>query len=75
MLAFAGTGAQVGRTHDWNAPFAQRAFRLRGAGGPFIAAPGIRIRSAAGGFRLERLCVADYWRRDILPLRASMDSR
>lgn len=75
MLAFAGTGVQVGRHHEWDAPFQQRAFRLRGAGGPFISGPSIRVRSAAGGFRLHRLCLADYWRRDILPLRASMDRR
>ena len=75
ILAFAGSGAQVGRDHRWDSPFERRTFRLRGAGGPFIAAPGIRIRSAAGGFRLDRICLHDYWRRDILPLRASTDRR
>lgn len=75
ILAFAGTGVQVGRAHDWDRSFANRAFRLRGAGGPFVAGTGIRVRSAAGAFRLERVCLADYWRRDFLPLRASMDQR
>ena len=75
ILAFAGTGAQVGRTFEWDEAFQRRTFRLRGAGGPFIARPGIRVRSEAGRFRLDRVCLADYWRRDILPLRASMDQR
>lgn len=75
ILAFAGIGAQAGRTYEWNEAFERRVFRLRGAGGPFIAGPGIRIRSEAGRFRLDRVCLADYWRRDILPLRASMDQR
>jgi len=75
ILAFAGTGIQVGQAHDWDEAFADRTFRLRGAGGPFIAGTGVRVRSAAGNFRVRRLCLADYWRRDALPLRASMDRR
>ncbi len=72
VLAFTGTGAQHGRDYQWREAFAARTFRLSGAGGPFVNATGIRVRAAAGGFRVARVCLADYWRRDILPLRASM---
>ncbi len=62
VLAFGGTGAQIGQDYAWDAPFAARVFRLRGVGGPFINANGIRIRSSTGQFRLSRVCFADYWR-------------
>jgi len=65
VLAFGGTGAQVGQDYDWDAPFAARIFRLRGVGGTFVNANGVRIRSAAGGFRVSRVCFADYWGRDV----------
>ncbi|MGQ0660364.1 hypothetical protein [Sphingosinicella sp.] len=71
VLAFTGTGALNGRDYEWREPFAVRTFRLSGAGGPFVNATGIRVRAPAGGFRVARVCLADYWREDILPLRAS----
>lgn len=75
ILAFGAAGGQVSAEHAWRESFGgqPRTFRLRGAGGPFVNAIGISIRAPAGGFRVERVCFADYWRRDILPLRASMD--
>ncbi len=69
VLAFAGTGAQIGRDYRWEAPFAGRVFRLRGVGGTFVNAGGVRLRSATGGFRVSRVCFADYWRRDLLRRR------
>ena len=66
VLAFGGTGAQIGHDYAWDEPFAARTFRLRGVGGPFVNANGIRVRSGTGQFRLTRVCFADYWRRDIL---------
>jgi hypothetical protein len=70
VLAFSGTGAQLGHEFDWDGPIASRSFAFRGAGGPFVNASGIRVRSAGAGFRVERVCLADYWREDIIPLRA-----
>ena len=70
VLAFSGTGAQLGHDFAWDAPFAAHTFAYRGAGGPFVNATGIRVR-APQGFKVERVCLADYWREDILPLRAS----
>jgi hypothetical protein len=70
-LAFSGTGAQRGQDFEWDEPVASRSFAWRGVGGPFVNATGIRVRSAGGGFRVERVCLADYWREDIIPLRAS----
>lgn len=70
VLAFAGTSAQRGHDFAWDAPFAGRTFTYRGVGGPFVNATGIRLR-APRGFRVQRVCLADYWRQDIVPLRAS----
>lgn len=71
MLAFGGTGAQIGADHEWSEPFAMRTFRVRNVNGPFINMSGLRLRAPDGGFRVKRVCMADYWREDILPLRAS----
>lgn len=71
VLAFAGTGAQRGHDFAWDEPIASRSFAYRGVGGPFVNATGIRVRSRDAGFRVERICLADYWREDILPLRTS----
>lgn len=70
VLAFAGTGVQHGQSFRWDQPFAGRTFTSRNVGGPFLNATGIRLR-APQGFRVQRVCMADYWREDILPLRAS----
>jgi hypothetical protein len=71
IQAFGSTGAQIQRSHEWDESFVSRTFRLRGAGGPLVNAIGVRVRSARGGLRVQRVCLADYWREDILPLRAS----
>jgi predicted small lipoprotein YifL len=70
VLAFAGTSAQRGHDFSWDQPFAARSFAYSGVGGPFVNATGIRLR-APQGFRVQRVCLADYWREDIVPLRAS----
>lgn len=71
MLAFGGTGAQIGADHAWREAFAARTFRVRNVNGPFINMSGLRLRAPEGGFRVSQVCMADYWRQDILPLRAS----
>jgi len=70
VLAFAGTSAQHGQSFTWDRPLATRTFTVRQVGGPLVNATGIRVR-APQGFRVQRVCLADYWRQDILPLRAS----
>lgn len=75
MLAFGATGAQVGADHAWREGFAARTFRVRNVNGPFVNMSGLRLRAPDGGFRVERVCMADYWRQDILPLRASREQR
>jgi hypothetical protein len=71
VLAFSGTGAQRGHDFQWREAFASRSFAFRGVGGPFVNATGLRIRAPEGGFQVQRVCLADYWRQDIWPLRAS----
>lgn len=74
IIAFTGTGAQRQRDYAWEEGFTGRTFRVSGVGGPFVNATGIRVR-ASSGFRVQRICLADYWRQDALPLRASRGAR